>query len=367
MIVLAHLLNDRSGSPRVLKTVIESLPADEARVLYIGSDGDGVLSAAGAPRRTYWYRRTGNKLLTLATLLLSQAGLFLSLLRDRTITRDAVVYVNTLLPFGAALYGRLTRRPVIYHVHEASVSPAIFRVFLTTIARLTASRLIYVSDAHRGLLPIAEERAVTVYNAIDAGFADQAATQTYTPRRDGVFTVLMLTYARDYKGFPEFLKLAAALAHRTDIAFHLVLSDAPEGQPAPSYGPNVRLLPPTNDPSRYYAQASLVLNLSRPDLCVETFGLTLLEAMAFGVPVIAPPVGGPAELVADGQDGFLIDSRDGAALAAAVERLADDEALCQRLSRTARGSAGRYTHTAFARGVASVIDDVRSAKPTSPA
>ncbi|RYG87016.1 MAG: glycosyltransferase [Alphaproteobacteria bacterium] len=363
MIVFAHLLNDRSGSPRILNTVIEGLPEAEKAVLYIGSDGDGILGSARIPKQTYWYRRTGNRLLTLAALMLSQADLFWSLIRASDIPRDAIIYANTLLPFGAALYGRLSGRPVIFHIHEASISPPIFKAALVMIARHTASRLIYVSRTHREMLPIDDRRATTVFNTIDKNLAEKAARHVYAPRRAGVFTVLMLSYARDYKGIPEFFRLAASLIHRTDIAFHLVLSDLGPGTPLPLAGPNVSMLPPTDDTADYFTAASLVLNLSRPDLCVETFGLTLLEAMAFGIPVIAPPVGGPAEIVTDREDGLLIDSRDAAALTCAVELLADDEILCARLSGTARATAARYSHNAFADGIADVLQAVRPARP----
>jgi phosphatidylinositol alpha 1,6-mannosyltransferase len=68
----------------------------------------------------------------------------------------------------------------------------------------------------------------------------------------------------------------------------------------------------------------------------DTFGQTLQEAAASGLPVVAPAVGGPLDLVQDGVTGFLVTPGDPAALAAAVARLAADPEL-----RTAQGRAGR--------------------------
>jgi glycosyltransferase involved in cell wall biosynthesis len=145
--------------------------------------------------------------------------------------------------------------------------------------------------------------------------------------------------------------LAARFEGEPDIRFHLVVNDEKsaircyfQGRALP---PNLTVYPRTSEPSVHYAAASLVLNLSRPDQWVETFGLTLLEAMAFGVPVIAPPVGGPLELVDDGVEGFLIDSRNGEELAASVARLADDESLCMRMSEAARRKSERFSPDAF--------------------
>ncbi len=68
----------------------------------------------------------------------------------------------------------------------------------------------------------------------------------------------------------------------------------------------------------------------------ETFGQTLQEAAASGLPVIAPAAGGPLDLVVDGTTGFLVPPSDGDALTAAVARLAADPGR-----RTAFGQAGR--------------------------
>ncbi|WP_197364627.1 glycosyltransferase, partial [Streptomyces clavuligerus] len=68
----------------------------------------------------------------------------------------------------------------------------------------------------------------------------------------------------------------------------------------------------------------------------ETFGQTLQEAMASGLPVVAPAAGGPLDLVRPERTGFLVPPHDEGGLRQAVERLADSGAL-----RTAFGRAGR--------------------------
>jgi len=68
----------------------------------------------------------------------------------------------------------------------------------------------------------------------------------------------------------------------------------------------------------------------------ETFGQTLQEAAASGLPVVAPAAGGPLDLVADGATGYLVPPSDPDAFTAAVARLAADPA-----ARAAFGAAGR--------------------------
>jgi phosphatidylinositol alpha 1,6-mannosyltransferase len=68
----------------------------------------------------------------------------------------------------------------------------------------------------------------------------------------------------------------------------------------------------------------------------ETFGQTIQEASASGLPVVAPASGGPLDLVSDGGTGYLVPPGDPEALSAAVRRLAADPALRTRLGAAAR-------------------------------
>lgn len=68
----------------------------------------------------------------------------------------------------------------------------------------------------------------------------------------------------------------------------------------------------------------------------EGFGLTALEAMALGRPVVATTAGGLPEVIADGETGLLVPPQDPTQLAQAIGLLMDDAPLRQRL-----GAAGR--------------------------
>jgi glycosyltransferase involved in cell wall biosynthesis len=177
--------------------------------------------------------------------------------------------------------------------------------------------------------------------------------------REGLFNVTMIASLRDYKGVPEFLALAERLAKQRKIRFVLVLNDDPEGiaryfskRSCPG---NVKIVGRVSDTSAFYENASLVLNLSRADLWIETFGMTILEAMAYGIPVIAPMVGGPTELVINGVHGYLVDSRNIEQLADRVLQLFSDQAACRSMSDACRARAVQYSTDRYVRNIRSVM------------
>ena len=84
--------------------------------------------------------------------------------------------------------------------------------------------------------------------------------------------------------------------------------------------------------SDFYNRLNLYLNTS----IHEGVPMSVLEAMAHGIPVVAPAVGGLREIVEHGQNGYLIDSRVPEDYAAVCLDIMGDEHLHQRLSAAAR-------------------------------
>ncbi len=83
--------------------------------------------------------------------------------------------------------------------------------------------------------------------------------------------------------------------------------------------------------SNYYASCDLYVHLAKQ----EPFGLTLIEAQAFGKPVITVAEGGPKETVLDGQTGFLIEANI-KTLADRIIQLLQDDNLRAQFSQKAK-------------------------------
>ena len=79
-----------------------------------------------------------------------------------------------------------------------------------------------------------------------------------------------------------------------------------------------------------------------PAVGQESFGVSLVEAMAAGLPVVASDIPGYREVVTDGVEGLLVPPRDPEALAAGLVRVLRDPELAARL-----GEAGRDRARAF--------------------
>lgn len=306
-----HLLNDYSGSPLVLREVIRNMKNNGYKVDIITSTPEkkGFLSDIdGVPTHEIKYRWSSNKLLTFLLYLKSQFSLFILLMQK--LKKDDTVYINTLLPFGAAMAAKIKRNKIIYHIHEVSIRPRLFMKFLNVVAEFTAKEIVFVSNYTASQFHFKKPSIRIVHNRLPFEFTDIALKHRWKVP-EGKFTVLMLSSLKAYKGIYEFLKLARQIP---EINFRLVLNSNREAiekfraETCPSS--NVELYPATNNTHPHYQAAHVVVNLSRPDQWIETFGMTILEAFAYGKPVICPPVGGPVEIVSHGVNGFHADSRD---------------------------------------------------------
>mgnify|MGYP001050302624 CR=1 FL=1 len=357
-IIFVHLLNDFSGSPKVLSQVIKTAQLNGVEVeLFTGNRTAGFLSDSTKNHHYFIYKRFENKYLTLVSFAFSQFVLFFKLLQYWR--KDADIYVNTMLPFGAGLAGWVMRKRIIYHIHETYIKPQVLKTFLRKIIQITSSELVFVSKSVKTLESFNKKKQTIIYNSLPTAYYTAGNDHLYTPIKSEKFNVLMISSMKAYKGIFEFIDLAKTMKHLNQFTFTLVFNakqnDIASFFTKTTIPSNVLMMDKQSDVTPFYKNASLVLNLSRFDECIETFGLTILEALSFGIPVIVPPVGGPSELIHDGKEGFLISSYETLVIAQKIEDLFNNPEQCMELSINAKNRALEFNENTFNKEIMHVL------------
>ena len=155
-------------------------------------------------------------------------------------------------------------------------------------------------------------------------------------RRPGEVVIGTVAGLRRVKNLPRLVRAFAAMTHRE--ARLVIVGEGPESEriaaEARSLGVASRLLMPgfLADPGRWIGHFD-IFALSSDS---EQFPISLIEAMAAGVPVVATGVGDVPAMVSDDHRPLIVDPDDEAAFAAALDSLADQPKL-----RRAIGAANR--------------------------
>lgn len=152
---------------------------------------------------------------------------------------------------------------------------------------------------------------------------------------DGAFAIGIVARLRPVKNHALLLRAAAQL----DSRFHLVLiGDGPSRAELEELARHLCIESRVHFAGEVISPLNLHQFLDVSVLCSlsEGFPNSVIEAMAAGRPVVATPVGGVTDVVADGVTGILLPVEDSAPLVDALRMLEADPRLCIRL-----GEAGR--------------------------
>ncbi|RDI10348.1 glycosyltransferase family 4 protein [Flavobacterium sp. AG291] len=344
-VIAVHLLNDFSGSPKVLRQLLNGWAKRNVELhLFTCSGREGFLSdLPSVICHFYWYKFAKNPLIRLIFLFSSQILLAVKLVFF--LNKDDVLYINTVLPFGAALAGKIRGVKVIYHIHETSMKPLLFKRFLFGIVRCSADDIVYVSEFLANQEPL-DVRKHIIHNVLEEEFIQKTSVSSNYSKHEKI--VLMICSLKAYKGVNEFLKLAEM---NSGYVFKLIvnasISEINDYFKNVEIPVNLLIYPTQINTHQFYDEAAMVLNLSDTKLWVETFGLTILEAMAYGLPTIVPPVGGVTELVDEGRNGFLIDSKNLSLLSATICRVLEDKELYNEMSKHAKDKSRDFNLDIF--------------------
>jgi glycosyltransferase involved in cell wall biosynthesis len=261
---------------------------------------------------------------------------------ELTHIHTALVPLVTLLRVGGlTLAARLAGARVLVHVHSGMVEPWLSsprRRMLARIALGAANHVVTVSSGSEAALKTAlgANRVSLIYNGVDLGAYDPGPPH-HPPR------ILFAGVLTPRKGVVDLLE-ASRLLHDRGVDHELLLAggtpeegarvEAEVRQAAGRTVPSAQFLGPQphGDMPALYRRADI--------FCLpswwEAMPLTVLEAMAAGLPVVATPVGDVARMVEDGVTGRLVAPNRPPALADALEPLLRSVELRRAMGRRGR-------------------------------
>jgi glycosyltransferase involved in cell wall biosynthesis len=307
---------------------------------------------------------------------LHAVGLLAARLRDEAV--DIVVCVNTYsLLYGwlARLHSGLHPRMVeIFHTTETGSLRGELEMLFYRPLFLPSHALVYVCDSQRAYWRakvLRARRDVVIHNGVDTEhFRDR-----YTPAEKHFwrkchgfsaddFVVGLCAAMRPEKAHDDLLRAIAGLRAAGCEAKCLLIGDGPQRPSidrridAMGLADHVRITGFVRDVRPLIAACDAMTIVSHH---VETFSIAALEAMALGKPMVMTRIGGAAEQIVHGANGYLYPRGDIAALIRALRRLREGQ-RCRVMGARARATvAGRFSIEAMIAAYADLFAGLASA------
>ncbi|MGH8042123.1 MAG: glycosyltransferase [Rudaea sp.] len=269
-------------------------------------------------------------------------------------TGAEVVYGNTLQTFYAIDAAHRLGLPTLWNPRESEPWQTYFNFLPPPLAARALHcfeypyRIVFVADATRQVWEALNTRGnfSVIHNGLNLDrLRDEAARYPRdTARRDlGIgndeVALLLPGTVCERKGQQDLIRALALLSAETgarlrcfivgdrasaySVELHKLVQTLPDG-----LRERVRIVPETHEIMRYYQAANVFICTSR----VESFPRVILEAMAFGLPVISTRIFGVVEQVHENVNALLYEPNDVNALAGHLRLIIGDDALRERLA-----------------------------------
>jgi glycosyltransferase involved in cell wall biosynthesis len=226
------------------------------------------------------------------------------------------------------LAARLLRIPIINHLHIATEEPSSFIGYSASVVAVSQ----YVAD-HSDSLG-APKRVVHNISDIDR-FGEGTSLRRELGYADGDVIVAFLGQMIRVKGLEMFIDVATRIVdHRARFIVAGPLRNTQgaytedEVRQLVARDPRIRYLGYRTDVENLYATSDVIVMPSQWD---EPCAMVLFEAAAAGKPVVATATGGTAEILREGETGYLVERNDLEGMTRRVALLIEDQALRQRM------------------------------------
>lgn len=271
-----------------------------------------------------------------------------------------VVHVHApLTPVLPMLALRQTALPLVgtFHTNFA-------RSRLLGLARPAVQRLIDRIDVNvavsgacvHALAPYVKARYRLIPNGVDCrAFAEGRALESLRGERP---VVLFIGRLEQRSGLPRLLRAFPDI-HKRSNARLVVIGEGPDRRAnealARELGVDAHFAGARHsDRADWFKSADVLVCPTT----IASFGITLLEGMAAGLPVVASDIDGFREVLTHGREGFLVDTSRPERLSDAVATLLEHPALARRLGEAGQHTARAYDWPVVAKKVAAVYEEV---------
>ena len=214
-IVFVHLFNGFTGSPKVLRSVIES--TNGYKGILITNNTEGFLSRLDIPTFTFQFDLSSSKIVTLYSYLIAQFSIFFLVLK--LCNKNDILYINTTIPMFASFAGKIKRATIIFHLHEDRSCLNFVHRSLSKLRRYFCDVEIFVSDYLMRNEHLKGKKSYVLPNVVPAIFFEEGKKKDINTKKDKNFNVLMICSLKKYKGVFEFLKIADKLMPFSDVSF----------------------------------------------------------------------------------------------------------------------------------------------------
>lgn len=267
---------------------------------------------------------------------------------------DVAYVIDSALPmFWMGLQRRRHPRPrVILGFHSTGKLGDPLQHYLSRVSAIpVADRLVALTDTHRrhlaGELHVPESRFDVLVSGVDLSRfdarrpRDEARRAARLPER--VPLVGIVAALRPEKNHALFFTAARRVAVDVPDTQFVVAGDGPARAEvarlaaASGLGDRLHVLGARQDVPDLYRSLDVAVLSSHP--IVETLPVTLIEAAACGTPGVATAVGSVADVIVEGETGFVVPAGDEVALAARIVELVRDTARRERMGEAARQRA----------------------------
>lgn len=294
------------------------------------------------PSGTAWLRR-----LPIARTLLNQS-LYLPSLRH--LRRTDIAHVSSasywsflLAPLPAMMMGRLFGKPVVlnYHSGEAADHLGNWGLFIHPWLAL-ADEIVVPSEYLQQVFASYGYRTRVIHNTVETSLFKYRVRRPLRPR------LLSIRSFEWYYGVDHTIRAFALVKqHCPEATLDIAGAGSQEAelrQLAGSMGVSgVRFLGPVASSAMpsLHDRADILLNSS----LIDNQPLSILEAMASGLPVVSTGVGDIVNMIEDGVSGTIVPEKNPAAMAAAVERLLENPDRARAMAACAYHRLDRYSWT----------------------